>query len=118
MNTVSVSPLWLGLDKPILDIFVQPKLSLYNIEKDGSRNKTNKAIHLYKDFVCSDNKLKCVFIQGDPGIGKSTFRTKLALDWCDAVSLHNPDHKATLSDVDTLQDFQFLFHISRCNWSA
>ncbi|XP_052271589.1 uncharacterized protein LOC127872300 [Dreissena polymorpha] len=112
MNTVAVLPLWLGLDKPILDIFVQPKLSLYKIEKDGSRNKTNKAIHQYKDFFCSDNKLKCVFIQGDPGIGKSTFLTKLALDWCDAVSLHNPDHKATFSDVGTLQDFQFLFHIS------
>ncbi|XP_052214985.1 uncharacterized protein LOC127833643 isoform X3 [Dreissena polymorpha] len=112
INTVSVSPLWEGLDKPIFDIFVQPKLSLYNIEKDGSRTKTNKAINQYKDFFYSDKKLKRVFVQGDPGIGKSTFLTKLVLDWCNAVSVHNSDNKATFSDADTLKDFQFLFHIS------
>ncbi|KAH3811212.1 hypothetical protein DPMN_139619 [Dreissena polymorpha] len=112
MNTVSVLPLWLGLDKPIFDIFVQPKFSLYNIEKDGSRHKTNKAIYQYKDFFYNDIKLKRVFVQGDPGIGKSTFLTKLVIDWCKAVSCCNPDNKATFSDADTLKDFQFLFHIS------
>ncbi|KAH3753207.1 hypothetical protein DPMN_187841 [Dreissena polymorpha] len=44
-------------------------------------------------------------------MGKSTFLTKLALDWCNAVSVHNPDQKATFSDVDTLKKFQFLFDI-------
>ncbi|KAH3811184.1 hypothetical protein DPMN_139590, partial [Dreissena polymorpha] len=112
MNTVSVLPLWLGLDKPIFDIFVLPKFSLYNIEKDGSRNKTNKAIYQYKDFFYNDIKLKRVFVQGDPGMGKSTFLTKLVIDWCNAVSCCNPDYKATFSDADTLKDFQFLFHIS------
>ncbi|KAH3811245.1 hypothetical protein DPMN_139652 [Dreissena polymorpha] len=112
MNTVSVLPLWLGLNKPIFDIFVQPKFSLYNIEKDGSRNKTNKAIYQYKDFFYNDIKLKRVFVQGDPGMGKSTFLTKLVIDWCNAVSCCNPDNKATFSDADTLKDFQFLFHIS------
>ncbi|KAH3747708.1 hypothetical protein DPMN_182137 [Dreissena polymorpha] len=45
-------------------------------------------------------------------MGKTTFLTKLALDWCDAVSVHNPDYKATFSDVDTLKEFRFLFQIS------
>ncbi|KAH3802516.1 hypothetical protein DPMN_156194 [Dreissena polymorpha] len=45
-------------------------------------------------------------------MGKTTFLTELALDWCDAVSVHNPDHKPTFSDVDTLKKFQFLFQIS------
>ncbi|KAH3796299.1 hypothetical protein DPMN_149868 [Dreissena polymorpha] len=45
-------------------------------------------------------------------MGKTTFLTKLALDWCDAVSEHNPDYSATFSDVDTLKEFQFLFQIS------
>ncbi|KAH3811271.1 uncharacterized protein LOC127836583 [Dreissena polymorpha] len=112
MNTVSVSPLLVGLDKPIFDIFVQPKICFYNIEKDGSRKKTNKTIQQYKDFFYSDKKLKRVFVQGEPGIGKSTFLTKLVLDWCNVVSLHNHDNKATFSDIDTLNDFQFLFHIS------
>ncbi|KAH3825531.1 hypothetical protein DPMN_127409 [Dreissena polymorpha] len=112
MNTVSVSPLLLGLDKPIFEIFVRPKICFYNIEKDGSRNKKNEAIYQYKDFFYSDKELKRVFVQGDPGIGKSTFLTKLVLDWCNAVSCRNPDNKATFSDADTLKDFQFLFHIS------
>ncbi|KAH3811093.1 hypothetical protein DPMN_139496 [Dreissena polymorpha] len=112
MSTVSVSPLWMGLDKPIFDIFVQPKLSLYNIEKDGSRTKANKAINKYMDFFYSDIKVKRVFVQGDPGIGKSTFLTKLVLDWCNVVYVHNPDNKATFTDAKTLKDFQFLFHIS------
>ncbi|KAH3702101.1 hypothetical protein DPMN_077103 [Dreissena polymorpha] len=45
-------------------------------------------------------------------MGKTTFLTKLALDWCDAVSEHNPDHRPTFSDVDTLKEFRFLFQIS------
>ncbi|KAH3811205.1 hypothetical protein DPMN_139611 [Dreissena polymorpha] len=102
----------MSLDKPVFDIFVQPKLSLYNIEKDGSRTKANKAINKYMDFFNSDIKVKRVFVQGDPGIGKSTFLTKLVLDWCNVVSVHNPDNKATFTDAKTLKDFQFLFHIS------
>ncbi|KAH3801245.1 hypothetical protein DPMN_154892 [Dreissena polymorpha] len=53
-----------------------------------------------------------VFVQGEPGMGKTTFLTKLALDWCDAVSEHNPDHRPTFSDVDTLKEFRFFFQIS------
>ncbi|KAH3796405.1 hypothetical protein DPMN_149973 [Dreissena polymorpha] len=53
-----------------------------------------------------------VFVQGEPGMGKTTFLTKLALDWCDALSEHNPDHRPTFSDVDTLKEFRFLFQIS------
>ncbi|KAH3715789.1 hypothetical protein DPMN_058502 [Dreissena polymorpha] len=45
-------------------------------------------------------------------MGKTTFLTELALDWCDAVSEQNPDHTAIFSDVDTLKEFQFLFQIS------
>ncbi|KAH3751252.1 hypothetical protein DPMN_185805 [Dreissena polymorpha] len=45
-------------------------------------------------------------------MGKTTFLTKLALDWCDAVSEHNPDHRPTFSDVETLKEFRFLFQIS------
>ncbi|XP_052220579.1 uncharacterized protein LOC127837486 [Dreissena polymorpha] len=109
MNTVSVSPLWEGCDKPVCDIFVTPKLISIIIEKDGSRTKTNHTIQQYKDIFYNDKKLNRVLIEGDPGTGKSTFLIKLALDWCEAVLLHNPIHLSTFSDVDTLKDFQFLF---------
>ncbi|KAH3748152.1 uncharacterized protein LOC127848376 isoform X1 [Dreissena polymorpha] len=112
-KTVSVSPLREGLDKPIGDVYVKPKMSHVTIDKDGSRKKTDNAVHQYKDLFYTDKKLNSrVFIQGEPGVGKTTFLTKLALDWCDAVSVHNPDHKATFIDVDTLMEFQFLFYIS------
>ncbi|KAH3690752.1 hypothetical protein DPMN_191952 [Dreissena polymorpha] len=111
MHTVSVSPLREGCDKPIRDFFVTPKLSPIIIEKDGSRTKTNRTIEQYKDIFYSDKSLNRLFIQGDPGTGKSTFLIKLALDWCEAVSSHNPNCVSTFSDVDTLRDFRFLFHI-------
>ncbi|KAH3802544.1 hypothetical protein DPMN_156222 [Dreissena polymorpha] len=60
--------------------------------------------------------MKCLIavylFKENPEIGKSTFLAKLALDWCNAVSVHNPDHKAIFNDVDTLKEFQFLFQIS------
>ncbi|KAH3792523.1 hypothetical protein DPMN_146020 [Dreissena polymorpha] len=112
-NTVSVSPLREGRDKPIWDVFVQPKLSHVTIEKDGSRKKTRNSVHQYKSLFYKDEMLSSrVFVQGEPGMGKTTFLTKLALDWCDAVSGHNPDHRPTFSDVETLKEFRFLFQIS------
>ncbi|KAH3753224.1 hypothetical protein DPMN_187858 [Dreissena polymorpha] len=70
-------------------------------------------IEQYRFIFFKDEKLSSrVFVQGEPGMGKSTFLTTLSLDWCNAVSVHNPDQKATFSDVDTLKTFQFLFHIS------
>ncbi|KAH3828468.1 hypothetical protein DPMN_130441 [Dreissena polymorpha] len=63
-----------------------------------------------------DNELcSRVFIQGEPGMGKSTFLTKLALDWCNEMSLQNSDHNATFSDSETLKEFAFLFYISMKN---
>ncbi|KAH3695870.1 uncharacterized protein LOC127861363 [Dreissena polymorpha] len=112
-KTVSVSPLRESRDKPIWDVFVQPKLSNVTIEKDGTRKKTENPVHQYKALFYKDEKLNSrVYVQGEPGMGKTTFLTKLALDWCDAVSEHNPAYKATFSDADTLKEFQFLFQIS------
>ncbi|KAH3807460.1 hypothetical protein DPMN_135800 [Dreissena polymorpha] len=112
-HTVSVSPLREGHDKPISDIFVPPKLTHIKLKKDGSRKKTRKAIQQYNNLFFKHEKLNSrVFIQGEPGIGKTTFLTKLALDWCNEASLQDPDLKATFSDADTLKTFQFLFHIS------
>ncbi|KAH3752461.1 uncharacterized protein LOC127847739 isoform X2 [Dreissena polymorpha] len=111
--TVSVSPIFEGRDKPIWNIFVLPILNYITLEKDGSRRKTGNAVHQYKDIFYSHDKLhRRVFIQGEPGMGKSTFMTKLALDWCEAALLHNPENTSTFSDVDTLNGFKFLFHIS------
>ncbi|KAH3699486.1 hypothetical protein DPMN_074442 [Dreissena polymorpha] len=92
--TVSISPLFKGRDKPIWNIFVLPILAQVAIEKDGSRKKTGNAVHQYKDIFYNKDKLsRRVFVQGEPGMGKSTFLTKLALDGCESVSMHNPEQK-------------------------
>ncbi|KAH3826128.1 hypothetical protein DPMN_128021 [Dreissena polymorpha] len=83
------------------------------MEKDGSRTKTENVVHQYKALFYKDEKLNNrVFVQGEPGIGKTTFLTKLALDWCDVAISPNQEHKTTFSDVDTLKEFKFLFYIS------
>ena len=115
-NTVSVSPVWEGRDKPIWDVFVQPILRHVTIGKDGSRTKTDTVVKQYKEILYKDKQLNSrVFVQGESGKGKSTFLTKLALDWCEAVYLHTPGHKATFTDVDTFHKFKFLFHLSLRN---
>lgn len=67
-----------------------------------------------------------IYIQGEPGMGKSTFATMLALDWVTIASsthLTQQDNTKSTSheniyqnmqfgDIDTLQRFDFLFLIS------
>ncbi|KAH3748742.1 uncharacterized protein LOC127847060 isoform X2 [Dreissena polymorpha] len=58
-----------------------------------------------------NNYIALLFLQGESGSGKSTFLSKLVLDWCEAISPRTEEHTATFTDVDTLNRFKFLFHI-------
>ncbi|KAH3782746.1 uncharacterized protein LOC127841092 [Dreissena polymorpha] len=112
-GTVSVSPIWDGHDKPIHNVFVRPNLIHIKIENDGSRRKTDNGVLKYKDLFYKENKLnKRVIIQGEPGMGKSTLLSKFVLDWCEAASPEFQEYIANFSDLETLQGFTFLFHLS------
>ncbi|KAH3717156.1 hypothetical protein DPMN_059936 [Dreissena polymorpha] len=81
------------------------------IEKDGERVKQEQ-IYKYRDCFCGE--FKRIYLQGEPGSGKSYFAAKLVHDWC---NVHAPIVKSTneqmmFGDVDTLQKFRFLFFIS------
>ncbi|KAH3706293.1 hypothetical protein DPMN_065678 [Dreissena polymorpha] len=106
-----VSPIWYGREKSIMDIFVPIQLNRIAIEKNGSRRNTEQTVDTYNDMFYKDNTLSDrVSIQGDPGMGKTTFLAKLVLDWCDSDS-KEPEPSSKFSDVETLQRFRFLFHI-------
>ncbi|XP_052218473.1 uncharacterized protein LOC127836083 isoform X2 [Dreissena polymorpha] len=111
MKMLPVSPMWHGREKPITDIFVPIQFHRVSIEKNGSRRDTEQKVETYKDMFYTNNALNDrVSIQGDPGMGKTTFLAKLVNDWCDSDS-KNPEPSSKFSDVETLQNFRFLFHI-------
>ncbi|KAH3786029.1 hypothetical protein DPMN_164129 [Dreissena polymorpha] len=86
-SCVSVSPMWTGNDKNIRDIFVQSKLIQVKLEQDGSWKKTDAPLDKYKKLLYTGDQLNSlVFMQGESGSGKSTFLSKLVLDWCEAMS--------------------------------
>ncbi|KAH3716616.1 hypothetical protein DPMN_059342 [Dreissena polymorpha] len=81
------------------------------IEKDGKHVKQEQ---IYKYIDCFCGGFRRIYLQGEPGSGKSYFAAKLVHDWC---NVHAPIEKSTkeqmmFGDVDTLQKFRFLFLIS------
>ncbi|KAH3897481.1 uncharacterized protein LOC127864605 [Dreissena polymorpha] len=117
LSHVSLSVLDPQLDKPLQDLFVIPNIYRVVIEADGKR--TNKdQIYKYKDLFHSGEEVlnRHIFLQGEPGVGKSTFAAKLVLDWCneDRSFSTNPEMGA-FDDLETLRQFNVLFFIALRN---
>lgn len=141
ISKLALSPFTLGLKEHLLSTYVPPKIHICN-RKLGSNDNTEhhqigqdgkytgeaqNDLKQYADIFFNDGNLqKNIYIQGEPGIGKTTFATKLVLDWCKLVSLtqmplpdniETTDHLMVISDryfqdIDTLKQFNFLFWIS------
>ncbi|KAH3853866.1 uncharacterized protein LOC127875418 [Dreissena polymorpha] len=114
---VPVSPLLPSCDKDLREMYVTP--IIYRIEQlqDGSRKKTDQ-IYTYKDIICQeDMSIRRVFLQGEPGTGKSTFAAKLVLDWCSELPQSKDPYEqdAEFDDVTSLHEFKFVFHIALRN---
>ncbi|XP_052247743.1 uncharacterized protein LOC127855890 [Dreissena polymorpha] len=87
LEMLPVSPIWYGREKSIMDIFVPIQFHRVAIEKNGSRRNTEQKVDTYKEMFYKNTTLRDrVSIQGDPGMGKTTFLAKLVLDWCDSDS--------------------------------
>ena len=80
------------------------------IEKDGKRVKQEQ-IYKYRDCFCGE--FKRIYLQGEPGSGKSFFAAKLVHDWCNVYApiVQSTKKQIMFGDVDTLQKFRFLFFI-------
>ncbi|KAH3813085.1 hypothetical protein DPMN_141535 [Dreissena polymorpha] len=104
-----------SLDKRITDIYATPKIHRIKIEIDGTRVKKDERILTYTELFYTDNKSnQRIYIQGEPGRGKSTFAVKLVHDWCNenqppsTGSIKNP----AFEDKLTIQKFKLLFFIT------
>ncbi|KAH3782859.1 hypothetical protein DPMN_160779 [Dreissena polymorpha] len=114
---VPLSTLDTSRDKQVHHIYASPNIHKIKIENDGRRTKQEQ-IFTYKDCFYRDNQVPGrIYLQGEPGTGKTTFVAKLVHDWC---QVHAPSMDATTDqtafvDVNTLQKFKCLFFISLCD---
>ncbi|KAH3798749.1 hypothetical protein DPMN_152352 [Dreissena polymorpha] len=87
-------------------------------EDKGVFKKTDKQVTQYKGVFLTDyNVNRRIFLQGEAGSGKTTFLSKLALDWCGEPHNISASDNSSLffSDIDVLQSFVFVFHITLRN---
>ncbi|KAH3800413.1 uncharacterized protein LOC127837735 isoform X2 [Dreissena polymorpha] len=113
LRSVPVFPLVPCNDRPLRKIYCTPILLHIPKHTFGSRTNTEK-IRTYMDIIFTNGELnKNVFIQGEPGIGKSIFVAKMVLDWCDAsLSKHPSSKKTAFCDIETLLVYKFVFLVT------
>ncbi|KAH3799053.1 hypothetical protein DPMN_152656 [Dreissena polymorpha] len=114
-SNVPLSVLDQSLDKRITDIYATPKIHRIEITKDGKRVKKEQVL-AYKELFSSDDteSYRRLYVQGEPGSGKSTFAAKLVHVWCDGnrPSTAAPNVNESFDDVLIIQKFQFVFYIA------
>ncbi|KAH3734586.1 hypothetical protein DPMN_041025 [Dreissena polymorpha] len=114
LSHISLSPLMPGSGKCILDdVYVSPKICSVDINPMGKRKNVYQ-IGSYEELFYSSNKLnRKIFIQGEPGCGKSTFTAKMVLDWCIASNAATQEtQRRRFMDIEKLKIFKFIFYIS------
>lgn len=121
LSCMPISPLSGRLKKDLMSMYVPSKLSISDRKLGSGTGETQNYITNYFDLFNRKGKHhKNIYIQGEPGMGKSAFATKLALDWSKSInSTHltvstSPENVGTniqFRDIETLQRFNFLFLI-------
>ncbi|XP_052228853.1 uncharacterized protein LOC127843081 isoform X2 [Dreissena polymorpha] len=113
-SSVSLSNLDQSLDKRITDIYSTPKIHRIEIEKDGKRVKREQALTYKQIFYTGVNSNRRIYLQGEPGSGKSAFSAKLVHDWSHGIQLSSatPSEITAFDDVSTIQKIKFLFFIT------
>ncbi|KAH3778632.1 hypothetical protein DPMN_180101 [Dreissena polymorpha] len=84
----------------------------------GTFMKTDANVRQYKDLCFTDTQVNPrIFLQGEAGSGKTTFLAKMTIDWCGGshVSSESGNSSLFFRDVDVLQGYTFVFHITLRN---
>lgn len=114
-NTLPLSHITADVDAELESFYVQPNISLiqHNEKVREAEMLIGENVSIRK-YIFYQNKLKNVYIQGNPGTGKTTFCTKLALDWCTNVEKRHHGYHINKQEKDDLTEmhFDFLFLIS------
>jgi len=66
-------------------------------------------------FKPNNERCRNVFIVGEAGSGKSSLSQHIAHLWSEEnkeAGAHHQSHDANFTDVDTIQEFEFLFHVA------
>ncbi|KAH3770009.1 hypothetical protein DPMN_171288 [Dreissena polymorpha] len=117
LNQLTISPLNDYKHEQLTDVYM-PLRIVRMVEDKGVYKKTDTQVTQYKDMFLTDNTVNPrIFLQGEAGSGKTTFLSKLALDWCGEVHVSSSfdDSSPLFSDVDVIQGFVFVFHIKLRN---
>lgn len=100
------------LEEDLHEFYVEPTMNVVRARKTISKNskeiKGNDVLAYEDLFKVGD--VRNIYIQGNAGMGKSSFCTKLTLDWCSFVGRDSQDTEAK-KNITGL-NFDFLFQIS------
>ncbi|KAH3719833.1 hypothetical protein DPMN_062717 [Dreissena polymorpha] len=125
---VKTSPLNDTIQARLDAIYVSPKVQLIS-KVEGSFQITVRQITTYTEFINVKQSKRLTFIQGEAGTGKTTFLSRLVMDWCyTSSSTTKQDPSSTeetigrnystrakntiyFDDVATLKEYKFVFHI-------
>ncbi|KAH3795540.1 hypothetical protein DPMN_149094 [Dreissena polymorpha] len=84
LSTVPLSPLYPSGDKNISTFYATPLINRISQNEDG-KDEGKHQIRRYRDILFTGKKEnRQAILQGEAGMGKSTFAAKLVLDWCNA----------------------------------
>ncbi|KAH3690491.1 hypothetical protein DPMN_191435 [Dreissena polymorpha] len=113
-SNVPLSNLDQSLDKRIADLYETPKIHRIKIEKDGKRFKKEQTLTYKQIFYTDENSNRRIYLQGEPGSGKSTISAKFVHDWSNGNQVKSAFPTA-FDDVSTIQKFKFIFFITLKN---
>lgn len=107
-----MSPFLHGVEEELENFFVEPKMTVLDIRKkfESSRLCKDSEISSYKDLFEND-AIQNIYIQGNPGMGKSTYCLKLTLDWCKYIAEQQSQRTGEIKSIAGI-DFDFLFLVS------
>ncbi|XP_052275871.1 uncharacterized protein LOC127875092 isoform X2 [Dreissena polymorpha] len=112
LSHVSISTLLPTADKSLYKLYAAP--SICRIVENNEGNKTEHPVTTYKEILYTggNEKLnKRIFLQGEAGMGKSTFASKLVLDWCNLGEALSSLSK-TFVDASMLQEFKLVLFVT------